>query len=412
MNSNTGNDILHRAQEIFEDLVNIRRELHQIPEPGFEETKTSRFIAGILQKWNIALRQGVAKTGIIASIESNPAKKTVALRADMDALPVDEKNDLPFRSKHNGYFHACGHDMHMTCLLGALAILNERKNDLPVNVRAIFQPAEEKIPGGALAVIKDKGLENPDVEAIFGLHVEPFLPTGCIAVKPGPMMAATAQFTIRVIGKGGHAAKPFKCNDPIPIAAQIVTSLQTITSPEYSGMDPLKQGVITVTKINAGTAYNVIPEEATLQGSARALDEYTAKVFPEKIENIVKDIVSVCGADYTFEYNRGTTVLINDEKMTKHVRDVGKKLLDSGAVRDYDGTLGGEDFAEYLSRVPGCFFRLGCAPRGFGGEPVSLHHPKFNPDEQVLIYGSAMLAGIVMEFGKTHEPYKTAETQR
>ena len=172
------------------------------------------------------------------------------------------------------------------------------------------------------------------------------------------------------------------------------------------------QGVITFTKINAGTAYNVIPEEATLQGSARALDEYTAKVFPEKIENIVKNIVSVCGADYTFEYNRGTTVLINDEKMTKHVRDVGKKLLDSGAVRDYDGTLGGEDFAEYLSRVPGCFFRLGCAPRGLGVEPVSLHHPKFNPDEQALIYGSAMLAGIVMEFGKTHEPYKTAETQR
>ena len=398
MNSNTGKDILRRSREIFEELVRIRRELHKIPEPGFEEIKTSRFIAGILQEWNIPLRQGVAKTGLIASIESGSAKKTVALRADMDALPVDEQNDIPYRSKHKGFFHACGHDMHMTCLLGALAILNERKNDLPVNVRAIFQPAEEKIPGGALAVIKDKGLENPNVEAIFGLHVEPFLPTGCIAVKPGPMMASTAQFTIRVIGKGGHAAKPFKCIDPIPIAAQIVTSLQTITSPEYSGIDPLKPGVITVTRINAGTAYNVIPEEATIQGSARSLDESTAEAFPEKIENIVKGIVSAYGADYTFEYNRGTTVLINDEKMTKHVQDVGKKILGSGAVRDYDGTLGGEDFAEYLLHVPGCFFRLGCALRGFGIEQVSLHNPKFNPDEHALIYGCAMLAGIIIDF--------------
>lgn len=394
MNYKNDNDILRKSHEIFEELVNIRRELHKIPEPGFKETKTARFIADILQKWKIEIRQGVAGTGIIASIESSPAKKTVALRADMDALPVDEKNDLPFRSKHKGYFHACGHDMHMTCLLGALAILNERKNNLPVNVRAIFQPAEEKIPGGALAVIKDKGLENPKIEAIFGLHVEPFLPTGCIAVKSGPMMAATAQFTIRVIGKGGHAAKPFKCIDPIPITAQIVTSLQTIPLNGLTYM--LKTGVITVTKINAGTAYNIIPEEATLQGSARALDEYTAKAFPEKIENIVKSIVSACGADYTFEYNRGTAVLVNDEKMTKHVRDVGKKLLGGSAVRDYDSTLGGEDFAEYLLRVPGCFFRLGCAQEGI--EPVSLHHPKFNPDEQALIYGCAMLAGIIIDF--------------
>ena len=394
MQSNTNKEILRRAHEIFEDLVQIRRELHQIPEPGFEETKTSRFIADILQKWNIAHLQGVAGTGIIASIESSQAKKTVALRADMDALPVDEQNDLPFRSKHNGYFHACGHDMHMTCLLGALTILNERKHDLPVNVRAIFQPAEEKIPGGALAVIQDKGLENPKVEAIFGLHVEPFLPTGFIAVKSGPVMASTAQFTIRVIGKGGHAAKPFECTNPIPAAAQIVTSLQAITG----GMiDPLKPGVLSVTTINAGTTFNVIPEEAAIQGSARSLDESTAGAFPEKIENIVKGIVSAYGADYAFEYNRGTGVLVNDEAMTKHVQDVGRKLLGSGAVHDYVGTFGGEDFAEYLLHVPGCFFRLGCAQEGI--EQESLHHPKFNPDERALIYGSAVFAGIIAGFG-------------
>ncbi|KPK92696.1 hypothetical protein AMJ80_06380, partial [bacterium SM23_31] len=262
------------------------------------------------------------------------------------------------------------------------------------NVRAIFQPAEEKIQGGALAVIQDKGLENPKVEAIFGLHVEPFLPTGCIAVKSGPVMASTAQFTIRVIGKGGHAAKPFECTNPISVAAQIVTSLQAITG----GMiDPLKPGVLSVTTINAGTIFNVIPEEAAIQGSVRSLDESTAGAFPEKIENIVKGIVSAYGADYTFEYNRGTGVLVNDEAMTKHVQDVGRKLLGDGAVHDYVGTFGGEDFAEYLLHVPGCFFRLGCAQEGI--EQESLHHPKFNPDERALIYGSAVLAGIIAGFG-------------
>ena len=387
------NEILHRSHEICNEFTRIRRELHQIPEPGFEEVKTSGFLAGLLQEWNIPFRQGVAGTGIIASIEADPSKKTVALRADMDALPLDEKTGLAFCSKHTGFFHACGHDMHMTCLLGAIMLLNERKNDLPVNVKAIFQPAEEKLPGGAAAVIKDGALSSPVVDAIFGLHVEPFLQTGKIAVKSGPIMAATAAFKIRIIGKGGHAAKPFKCVDPIPAAAQIITSIQAISS---RMIDPLAPAVISVTKVHAGTAFNIITGEAVLEGTARALDKTTADLIPERMERLIKGIVSGYGGDYRFEYTPGSAVLVNDEAMTKHVHEVGEKILGGGEVDEYEGTFGGEDFAEYLLHVPGCFFRLGCAQEGI--EPVTLHHPKFNPDEKALIYGSAMFAGIVMDF--------------
>lgn len=381
------------SEEIFDELVSIRRKLHQIPERGFEEVKTSRFLQETLAGWGIEFRHGIAGTGIIAYIESDPGKKTIGLRADMDALPVEEKTELDFSSKHEGYFHACGHDMHMTCLLGALKILNDRKESLPVNVKAIFQPAEEVLPGGAAVVIKEGFLKNPDVVAVFGLHVDPFLPTGSIAVKAGPMMASTAGFKITIKGKGGHAAKPFKCIDPIPIAAQVITSLQTISS---RMIDPLTPVVISVTKIRAGTTHNVIADNVTLEGTARSLDKSSAQSIPEKMEQLIKGIVSGYNAGYEFDYNHGTAVLVNDGKMTEHVLSVGEKILGSKGVTEYEGTFGGEDFAEYLLHVPGSFFRLGCSVEGV--EPVSLHNPTFSPNEQSLIHGSEMLAGIALDF--------------
>jgi amidohydrolase len=379
-----------------DELIHIRRELHQIPEPGFKEFKTSQFIANILQKLGISSRTGIAQTGIIAEIQAskNPdQKKTIALRADIDALPLEERTGLPFSSKHPGYFHACGHDMHVAGLIGALILLNERKDNLPVNVRAIFQPAEETLPGGASAMIAEGALENPEVSAIFGLHCDPYIPTGTIAVKAGPMMAATARFTIRIIGKGGHAARPFNCIDPIPIAAQVITALQTIPS---RMIDPLKPCVFSVTKINAGTANNIIPQEAVFSGTARTLDAETAEEIPIKIETIIRGIVSAFGAEYQFDYKRGAPVLVNDAQMTVYVQTVARNLLGDDIVRGFESTFGGEDFAEYLKIVPGCFFRLGCLKEG--SESIQLHNEKFNPDEQALIYGSALLAELAMRF--------------
>lgn len=393
MSTNAISELVRNSEDIFEELVSIRRELHKIPEPGYEELKTSRFLAGILDEWGIPLRQGMAKTGIVATIESDPVKKTIALRADIDALPIVEKTGLEFSSTHDGFFHACGHDMHMTCLLGAVKILKDRKDEIPVNVRAIFQPAEEKIPGGASVLIKEGVLKDPEVAAIFGLHVDPFVPTGAISVKTGPMMASTSEFKLRITGKGGHAAKPFACIDPIPIAAQIISSLQTIPS---RMIDPLTPIVLSVTKIHAGTVSNIIPEDVFLEGTVRTLDKSTNEKVPEKIETLVKNIVSGYGASYTFEYNRGTGVLVNDEKMTDHVRSVAGKVLGENEVLEYKGTFGGEDFAQYLEHVPGSFFRLGCSADGNG--PVSLHNPGFNPDEKAIMCGSAVLAGIALAF--------------
>jgi len=384
------------SSSLKDELIHIRRELHQIPEPGFKEFKTSQFIATILQKLGISSRTGIAQTGIVAEIQAskNPdQKKTIALRADMDALPLEECTGLPFSSKHPGYFHACGHDMHIAGLIGALILLNERKDDLPVNVRAIFQPAEETLPGGASAMIAEGVLENPKVSAIFGLHCDPYIPTGTIAVKAGPMMAATARFTIRIIGKGGHAARPFHSIDPIPITAQVIMALQTIPS---RMIDPLKPCVLSVTKINAGTAENIIPQEAVISGTARTLDAETAEEIPIKMETIIRGIVSAYGAQYQLEYRRGAPVLVNDARMTDYVRSVARHLLGEDSVGEFESTFGGEDFAEYLKIIPGCFFRLGCLQEG--KTTVPLHNEAFIPDEQALIYGSALLAELALRF--------------
>ena len=390
---NTEHTIHHSAQELYNELVSIRRDLHKIPEPGYKETKTSDYIAQILKSWDIPFQRGIGGTGISVSIETDPSLKTVALRADIDALPVNEQSGLSFSSEHEGYMHACGHDMHTTCLLGSLRILNGRKGSLPVNVKAIFQPAEELIPGGAGAVIKDGFLENPDVDSIFGLHVEPFLPTGEISVKSGAMMASTVFFTIDILGKGGHSAKPFTCIDPIPIAAQIISALQAIPG---RMIDPLAPAVLSVTKMRAGSAMNIIPESAVISGSVRSLDADTGKAVPEMIERLVSGIVSGYGAGYKSDYENGSEVLVNDVQMTDHVRSIGRKFLGSEFVHEYAGTFGGEDFAQYLSRVPGCFFRLGCDDGRT--QPVSLHNPTFNPDEKALLYGTVMFAGIAAEY--------------
>jgi len=398
MNTTGGKSILETATALFDHLKQIRREIHQIPECGFAEAKTSQYIAERLSNWNIPFRDNIAKTGIIARIDIEPSLPAIALRAELDALPITEQTGVSYCSKHEGFMHACGHDIHMTCLLGALRLLNERKSELPVNVIGIFQPAEETVPGGALNMIKEGVLKNPKVDAIFGQHVDPLAQTGTISLKAGPMMASTAKFTITVHGKGGHAASPFTAVDPIPVAAQIVTAVQNIAS---RMIDPFAPAVISITQVSAGTAYNIIPESASLVGTTRTLNSKTADMIPHKMEQIVKGITESFETRYTFEYTPGTPVLENDETKTDVVRRTGKHVLGDNAVQDYSGTFGGEDFAEYLQIVPGCFFRLGCMKAGT--EQYPLHHPKFNPDEQSIIYGTAMFAGIALHYGQYFE---------
>jgi len=393
MGHNTGSPLLESAMSLFGHIRGIRRELHQTPEPGFKEFKTAALISEQLSERGIPFRDKVAGTGIIARIEHDPALPTVALRADMDALPLQEKTGVPFQSRNEGFMHACGHDMHTACLLGVLVILNERKSELPVNVRGIFQPGEESVPGGAQFMIREGALENPTPAAILGLHVDPTLSAGAIAVKPGPMMAATAMFTITVKGRGGHAASPYKSVDPIPAAARIIEALQTIQS---RMIDPFGPCVISVTKIEAGVTYNIVPETAVLCGTARTLDPRTMDTIPEKMEKLVKGITEGIDASYEFEYVRGTSVLVNDDDLTAHVAETGRNILGESSVKDFQGTFGGEDFADYLGHVPGCFFRLGC---GLGDDPAPLHNPHFNPDENALTYGMAVMSGIVLNFG-------------
>ncbi len=386
--------VLEFSESIFDDLKQIRQNLHKIPEPGFKEEKTSACICRQLTDLSIPFKR-IAGTGVIADIISDRTYPTIALRADIDALPIEEKADVPFKSEHRGFMHACGHDIHTACLLGTLQILNRLSDRLPVNVRAVFQPAEESFPGGARTVINDGALEAPEVSAIFGLHVDPYFPTGQIALKSGAMMASTSKFTITVKGSGGHAAAPFKTVDPIPVASQIVLALQNIVS---RMINPLAPCVISVTSINAGNTYNIIPEEAVITGTARTLDRETESIIPQKMKNLVDGITKSFGAEYKFLYEPGTTVLVNNEHMTEHVSTTAMDILGRENVIEYKGTLGGEDFADYLEYVPGCFFRLGCnLPNS---EPVPAHNPFFNPDDRSLIYGMAVLAGTVLFYNK------------
>ncbi len=387
------NEILKKAVSLKDRMISIRRDLHRIPEPGYRETKTSKYISEILDDLMISYKGGFAETGIVADLGYDSAKKTIALRADMDALPIDERTGLEFSSEHEGWFHGCGHDMHVTCLLGALIILNGINRELPVNVKAIFQPAEEVVGGGAYKLIDEGVLKDPEVESIFGLHVDPFIKTGSIALKSGVLMASASSFVLRIIGKGGHGAKPSKSIDPIVIGANIVNAVQNITS---RMTDPLKPGLISITQFTSGNTFNVIPGEAILKGTIRALDTETEKILPQKLEQVIKGVVSSFNAEYQLTIEKGVDAVINDSGLTAHVESAGRSLLGDDGVQLFTGTFGGEDFAAYLKYVKGCYFRLGCSLDPENALPA--HHEGFTPDEDCLPFGSAMLAAIVKDY--------------
>jgi amidohydrolase len=373
------------------DLVTWRRHLHQRPELGFRENLTAAFIQQQLNDWGIPHQTGIAKTGIVAVIESGQPGPVLGIRADMDALPIHEENQVPYRSQHDGVMHACGHDGHVAIALGIVRYLSQHRDQWRGTVKVIFQPAEEG-PGGAKPMIEAGVLKNPDVEAMIGLHVWNNLPLGTVGVRNGPLMAATELFKITVQGKGGHGALPHQTVDAIVVGAQIVNALQTIVA---RNIDPIQSAVVSIGKFHSGHAPNVIADMAELAGTVRYFDPRYADFFGPRIEQIVAGICQSQGATYQLDYQALYPPVVNDAAMAELVRSVALEVVETqaGVVPDCH-TMGGEDMAFFLQEVPGCYFFLGAA-----NVDQSLayphHHPRFDFDETALGLGVEMFARCV-----------------
>ena len=372
--------------ELFEWIRDIRRTIHQWPELGFKEEKTAEFISATLKKLGIKHRTGIAQTGIVGKLITDEKAPTIALRADIDALPITEETELPFTSQNPGVMHACGHDGHTAIVLGAARIL---KADPPEgNVVFIFQPAEET-EGGAKPMIEEGVLEGVDM--IFGGHIERDNRTGVIGIKSGVHTAFTDAFDIRIIGKGGHAARPHETTDALLLASQIVVNLQTIVSRD---IDPVHPAVLTVGYLRSGTVYNAIADRAVLRGTIRTTDETIRERIIDKIKKMSASLAILHDAEIKFTNKPGYPPIINDETSLEYARSVAEKLLGKGnTVALPYPSLGGEDFSYYLQKIPGCFVRFGAAKDGH--EKIASHSPKFDFDEEVLRVGAAYLSELV-----------------
>ncbi|NJE46331.1 amidohydrolase [Thermococcus sp. GR7] len=376
---------IEEALKIKDEIIAWRRDFHMHPELKYEEERTSRVVEEHLREWGYKIKR--VGTGIIADI--GDGEKTIALRADMDALAVQEENDVPYRSKIPGKMHACGHDAHTAMLLGAAKIIAEHADELGGKVRLIFQPAEEG-GNGALKMIEGGALDG--VDAIFGFHVWMDLPSGIIGIRDGPFLAGAGFFEAKVIGKGGHGASPHEAIDPIPIAAETVLALQTIVS---RNVNPIETGVVSVTAINGGTTFNVIPEEVTLKGTFRYYKPEVGEMIKKRMAEIIEGVAKTHGARAEFSINDLVPPTINDKAMADFARKVAEKYrLRHG---DVAMSMGAEDFAYYLQRVPGAFLALGIRNEGKGIVHPH-HHPKFDVDEDVLHLGTAMEVALAFEF--------------
>ena len=377
--------IKEESKSISDWIVKIRRELHEHPELMYEEFRTSELIRRELDKLDIQYIHPIAETGVLASI-GNGNGPCVALRADMDALPIHEETDVPFKSKIDGKMHACGHDCHVSMLLGAAKLLKDKESEINGTIKLLFQPAEEGGAGGKL--MREEGaLENPEVERIFGLHVWPQMPSGQIGSREGTFLAATSSLSLTVKGVGGHAAVPQLTKDPVLTSARIITNLQSIISRE---LDPLESGVVSITVINGGNASNVIPSEVKVKGTLRSLTMDGLKELQKRVKEIAEGIAQTHGCEATVEYvGNDYPPTVNDSEMWKFAKNIGIELLGDDNVSDLDAVMGGEDFAYYTEKVKGCFVVLGMNNPDIDAT-YSVHHPMFKADEDALHIGTAL----------------------
>lgn len=383
--SATVRQLLEEAKQIKNWIVDIRRELHQHPELAYEEVKTSALVRRHLDELQIPYRWPVAETGVVALIGSGRGP-CVALRADMDALPIEEEADVPFRSRVPGKMHACGHDAHTAMLLGAARLLKQREHELLGTVKLLFQPAEEG-GGGGQRMCKEGALDDPPVDRIFGLHVWPFGTVGQVVSRPGTLLAASTSLAITVTGKGGHAAMPHLTIDPIATAAKIIVELQTLVARE---LNPLEPGVISITMVRAGETFNVIPPTVHMKGTIRSLTNEGTEFLQRRMKELALAIGQANRCDVQVDFpGVGYPPTVNAPTLWGFARTVAGEMLGDDNVWEISPVMGGEDFSFYTERVPGLFAFLAVGDER-GGAPYPVHHPKFTLNEDALPVGAAL----------------------
>ncbi|RJO97434.1 amidohydrolase [Exiguobacterium sp. RIT452] len=370
------------VEQLFPVMVERRRYLHQHPELSFHEVDTPRFIAERLTDLGIEVRTGVGGRGVVGTIRGGQPGKTVALRADFDALPIQDEKEVDYRSTVPGAMHACGHDGHTATLLAVAEILVGQKEHLAGNVVLIHQHAEEVVPGGARDMIADGCLDGVDV--IFGTHLWSTTKLGTIGYRVGPVMAAADKFELTLFGRGGHGAKPHETIDAVVLGATVVKELQSIVSRR---LDPLQQAVLTIGTLHAGNTFNVIADSAELTGTIRTFDPLVADQIVSEMERTIKGVCDAAGATYAFRYERGYPAVVNHPAETELVRAVASDVVGADQVFEIAPTMGGEDFAYYLQQVPGTFFFTGAGDETF----YPHHHPKFDFEEQAMQYAARIL---------------------
>jgi len=390
--------IFEEAKALEEEIIKNRRKIHSNPELSYKEFETSKFVAEKLKQLGIEVKTGVGETGVVGILKGSRPGKVIGLRADMDALPVKEEVDLPFKSKNDGVMHACGHDTHVAMMLGAAEILAKHKKELSGTVKFLFQPAEEDGGrGGAKPMIEDGALENPKVEHVFGLHIGYPYASGVFAVKPGAAMAAPDAFKITIKGKGGHGSEPHVTIDPIYISAQVINAIQGISSRMIKQTEPF---VISVCSIHSGTKDNIIPDNAYLQGTIRTLDEKTRERAKKLVKQVVESTCKTFGASCDIQFKQDAyPVTYNDPEISKKVLSLLRTLKNGTKAEEAEAILGGEDVSRFLALAPGTFYWLGTTNKAKDCVYPN-HSSKFKVDEDVLKYGTASLALIALEFTK------------
>lgn len=375
------------ASRYFEEYRSIRHHLHANPELSFKEYQTSKYVQSQLSQLGIP-HTTMGETGVVAILNGRPSDRTIALRADMDALPIHEENNVAYASKNDGVMHACGHDVHTTCLLGAARILHELKDQWDGTIKLIFQPGEEKNPGGASILIKEGVLKNPFPQRIYAQHVHPHLEVGRMNFSTGKVMASADEIYITVRGKGGHAAKPNLTADTILTASQIVVALQQVIS---RNNNPLSPSVLSICTVQGGFTTNVIPSEVKMMGTFRAMDEKWRFEAHDRIKTIVENTAKANGAEVELEISIGYPSVINDEATTSVARSLATALIGEAHVGEAEVSLGAEDFGYYTQEIPGCFFRLGTGNIK-KGIVSGVHTPTFDIDEEAIKMGISMMA--------------------
>jgi amidohydrolase len=381
------------AAQYRSEIIGIRREIHRNPELAFEEVQTAALISESLKSKGIPHKTKIAKTGVLGTIEGkNPGKKVIALRADMDALPILEKNDVGYRSQNPGKMHACGHDVHTASLIGASWILQELSSLFEGTIKLIFQPSEEKYPGGAKVMIEEGVLDNPPVSAIFGQHVFPEMDAGKVGMKSGKYMASTDEIFLTVKGKGGHGAIPHKTIDPVLIASHLVVAMQQIVSRNTS---PALPAVLSFGRISGEGKTNIIPDEVKLEGIMRTFDEEWRATMKKKITHLATTLAESMGGTCDVFIDPGYPFLVNDTTLTERARVNAKIFLDENRVEELELRTTAEDFAYFSQQVPGCFYRLGTRNEQ-QGITSNLHTATFNVDEESLVTGMGLMAWLAV----------------